>query len=94
MGLRRRLGRGHKSLAVQVSKDAWAQANGDREVFENLVREDSRTVGIDPALVLLFIRLAMAIFDYFKNRSTSVSGPVADESESDVVLGSIRYLKG
>lgn len=90
---RRKLNKGHKSLAVQVSKDAYARANGDKAVYEQLVKADPRNVGMDPMLVLLFIKLAMAIFDYFKNRQVSASA-VAAEDEDAVILGAVKNYRG
>ena len=94
MGLFKRLNRRQKQTASQVSKDAFVAANGDRDAFEQLVKEDSRTKAIDPMLILLFVRMAMAIYDYFKNRSVTAVGSVADLTDDEVILGSVRYLKG
>lgn len=84
----RRLRQRHKLMAVQVARDAWSQSNGDRDAFENIVKEDQRTKSIDPALIILFIRLAMAIFEYFKNRQS-----VNAESDEEVVLGATRFYE-
>lgn len=84
----RRLRQRHKVTAAQVAKDAWAQSNGDRDAFEQLVKEDQRTKSIDPALIILFIRLAMAIFEYFKNRQS-----VSAESDEEIVLAATRFYE-
>lgn len=85
----RRLRQRHKLVAAQVAKDAWAQSNGDRDAYEKLVKEDQRTKSIDPALIILFIRLAMAIYEYFKNRQ---SLPAA-ETDEELVLAAARYYE-
>lgn len=95
-----RLGQRRKLLAARVARDAWRKSEGDREVFEQLVENDERTLrlkedakvrSIDPALIVLFIKLAMAIFEYFKNRQ-AVSLESA-ESDEALVLASVRYLE-
>lgn len=89
-----RLGQRRKLLAARVARDAWRKAEGDKEVFEQLVKEDDRiknVKAIDPALVVLLIQLAMAIFEYFKNRkSVSLESHESDEA---LVLASVRYLE-
>ena len=90
---RRKLSKNNKLEAVRVAKDAYAKANGDKDLYEKLVKEDPRTVGIDPMLILLFIKLAMAVWDYFKNRKASVS-EVAGIDEDEAILGAVRFYKG
>ena len=90
---RKRLNQEHKLAAVRVAKDAWAKSNGDKALFEQLVKEDQRTKMIDPMLIVLFIKLAMAVWDYFKNRNASVSAVVGEDDEA-VILGAVRYYKG
>jgi len=89
-GRPKRLSLAHKRLAVRVAKDAFTQAGGNKVEYERLVKADKRTVGVDPALIALFTQVALAVFQYFKNRQ--VSGlPVMAESEDDIYLGSIRF---
>jgi hypothetical protein len=84
-----RLGQRHKLLAARVAREAWRKSEGDKEVFEQLVKDDARVKSIDPALIILFIRLAMAIFEYFKNRQ-AVSLESA-ESDEALILGAVRH---
>lgn len=88
---KRRLGLSHKRLCAQVAREAWAKANGNREAFEAAVKGDSRVAAIDPALIILFVRLAMAIFDYFKNRNAATGE--GDDSDDGLVLAAVRYMK-
>ena len=51
----------------------------------------AKVKSIDPALVILFIRLAMAIFEYFKTRqAVSLESSESDEA---LLLASVRYLE-
>ncbi len=95
-----RLGQRHKLLAARVAREAWRKSEGDKEVFKEIVendprvlrlKEDAKVKSIDPALVILFIRLAMAIFEYFKTRQ-AVSLESA-ESDEALLLASVRYLE-
>lgn len=95
-----RLGQRRKLLAVRVAREAWRKSEGDKEVFKEIVendprvlrlKEDAKVKSIDPALVILFIRLAMAIFEYFKTRQ-AVSLESA-ESDEALLLASVRYLE-
>lgn len=87
--MKRRFTQLRKLQAARVAREAWAKSNGDRDAYEKLVKEDQRTKSIDPALIVLFIKLAMAIFEYFKNRqSVSVT-----ESDEDLVLAAARYYE-
>lgn len=89
-GRPKRLSLAHKRLAVRVAKDAFKQSGGNKVEYERLVKADQRTVGVDPALIALFIQVAMAVFQYFMNRQ--VSGlPVMVENEDEIYLGSIRF---
>lgn len=87
---RKRLTLNQKRLAARSARAAWAACGGDKAKFEALVKEDGQKVGIDPMLILLFVRIAMAVYDYFKNRNASTD--VAD-SDDDLILNSVRYLK-
>lgn len=86
----KRLRKKERLTAVAVAKDAAASANGDKDVFEKLVNEDHRTKAIDPALILLFIRLVWLIWEYYKNKNASL--PV-DESAEDTVTAAIALAK-
>lgn len=89
-GRKRRLSQPHKRLAVQVAKDKFALAQGNKIEFERLVKEDRRVKAIDPALVALFIQVALAVFAYFKNRQVQ-GKPVASETDDEIYLASIRF---
>lgn len=84
----RRLTQRRKLLAAQVAKDAWAKCNGDRDQYESLARADERLVGIDPALIVLIIRLIMAAYEYF------ASAPKAETpTDEEIVLGAVPFYK-
>lgn len=89
-GRKRRLSQPHKRLAVQVAKDKFALAQGNKIEFERLVKEDRRVKAIDPALIALFIQVALAVFAYFKNRQVQ-GKPVASETDDEIYLASIRF---
>jgi hypothetical protein len=88
--MRRRLSLAQKRLAVQVAKDHFAAASGNKVEFERLVKEDRRTKMIDPALIALFIQVLMAIFQYYMNRQTT-NAAVFSQSDDEVFLGAIKY---
>lgn len=89
-GRKRRLSQPHKRLAVQVAKDKFALAQGNKIEFERLVKEDRRVKAIDPALIALFTQVALAVFAYFKNRQVQ-GKPVASETDDEIYLASIRF---
>lgn len=80
----------HKMLAVQVAREHFAASGGNKIEFERLVREDSRVKTIDPMLILLFIKIAYQVFEYFRNRS--VNGTTATgETDAEIYANSLRY---
>ena len=87
----KRLTQAQKVLAVQVTKDAFAKSGGNKVEFERLVREDSRVKAIDPMLIVLFIRVVMLVFEYFKNRHVSGTPALGMESDADVYINSLRF---
>lgn len=89
-GRKKRLSQPHKRRAVQVAKDKFPLAQGNKVEFERLVREDRRTKAIDPALIALFIQVALAVFAYFKNRQVQ-GKPVSSETDDEIYLASIRF---
>lgn len=88
-----RLGLLRKRLAARVAKDAWVASNGDKDAYEAAVKADERLVGIDPATIILIIRLIWAAYEWFKNRKASAEQHL-ETSEDDILLGSVRYYKG
>jgi hypothetical protein len=89
-GRSKRLTRIHKLLAVRVSREKFELAAGNPVEFERLVREDGRVKMIDPALIMLFIQVAMAIFKFMRDRQASkLSLDSLDDNE--VFLGSIKF---
>jgi hypothetical protein len=89
---RLRLNQHHKRLAVQVSRDAFAACEGDKDKFKALAKADARVVGLDPATIALLIQLAIAIFQYFMNRKAAVTGADAEDDDT-VILQSLRYTE-
>jgi hypothetical protein len=79
-----------KMLAVQVAREHFAASGGNKVEFERLVRGDSRVKMIDPMLILLFIKIAYQVFEYFRNRP--VNGTMnAAETDAEVYVNSLRY---
>jgi hypothetical protein len=52
--------------------------------IKSAIEKDEALVGIDPAMVILFIQLVLAVIKYFQDRKTS-----GVESEDDEVLASV-----
>ena len=79
-----RLSNSERLLAVRVAREKLSAAGGNSVEFERLVNLDSRTQSIDPALVALFIQIAIAVFKYYMNRNTTASAS-ADETDAQVL---------
>jgi hypothetical protein len=79
-----------KMLAVQVAREHFAASGGNKIEFERLVRSDSRVSMIDPMLIILFIKIAYQVFEYFRNRP--VNGTISTtETDAEVYANSLRY---
>lgn len=81
------LGHWHKNRAARIARDLWNKGFRDRATFEAALRSDHRLVRIDPALVILMIKLALAIFDYFMTKGNVE----ATETDAELILAAIRY---
>lgn len=57
--------------AVRLARKYNGQFNGDMGKIKEAIEKDESLVGIDPALVILFVQLVMAAIQYFQNRQTS-----------------------
>jgi hypothetical protein len=60
-----------RRLAVRLARKYNGQFNGDIDKIKEAIEKDESLVGIDPALVILFVQLVMAVIQYFQNRQTS-----------------------
>jgi hypothetical protein len=87
---RKKLSLAHRRLAVAIAKDHFPASGGNVVEFERLVKEDRRTKAIDPALLVLFVQIMMAVFTYFQNRQKT-GLPVMSQTDDEIFLGSIRY---
>lgn len=91
MGMfKKKLNQKYKMLAVQVARDKFAAAGGNKVEFERLFRSDERLVGLDPTLILLLIKVAWMVFEYFRNRPVS-GASVVGESDAEIYVNSLRY---
>jgi len=79
-----------KLLAVQVAREHFAAAGGNKVEFERLVRGDSRVAMIDPMLIILFIKIAYQVFEYFRNRPVN-GASTAVETDVEIYTNSLRY---
>jgi hypothetical protein len=77
-----------RRIAVAVGREAALKAAGNKVEFDRLVEADPRTRSIDPALIFLFMKIIMAIFEYYKARNASGLS-VAQESD-DTVYSNIQ----
>jgi hypothetical protein len=73
-----------RRLAVRLARKYNGQFNGDTDKIKEAIEKDESLVGIDPALVILFVQLVMAVIQYFQNRQTSDV-----ESDDDEVLAGV-----
>ena len=90
MGIRR-LRQEQKLLASKAAKRVLA-ADLPRSEVRAALRAEARAAGIDPALIILFVQIAWAIYKYF---TTNNVAPAAAEAMSDesAVLASVRYME-
>jgi hypothetical protein len=79
-----RLSNSERLLAVRVGREKLAAAGGNSVEFERLVKSDARTQAIDPALIALFIQIAIAVFKYYMSRNASASA-IADETDAQLL---------
>ena len=79
-----RLSNSERLLAVRVAREKLSEAGGNSVEFERLVKADTRTASIDPALVALFIQIAIAVFKYYMNRNVTASAS-ADETDVQIL---------
>lgn len=86
MGRFRLLPKRMRLQAVAVGREAYAASNGDRDEFERLVKEDKRTKAINIALILLFIQVALAVWEYYKKQNPS-SALMSDEDILKAIEG-------
>jgi hypothetical protein len=73
-----------RRLAVRLGRKYNEQFDGDMDKIKSAIEKDEALVGIDPAMVILFIQLVLAVIKYFQDRKTS-----GVESEDDEVLASV-----
>ena len=91
MGIfKKKLNHKHKMLAVQVAREHYAASGGNKVEFGRLVQEDSRVKMIDPMLIILFIKIAYMVFEYFRNRPVT-STTSAPETDAEIYANSLRY---
>jgi hypothetical protein len=83
---RLRLRKQVKLHAVQFVKGLDLSA--DDSFVRNALRTEANNVGIDPALIALFISIGMAIFRYFRDRDVS---DVSVESDETILRKSAQY---
>ncbi len=89
-GRSKRLTARQKLEAVRTARSKFELAAGNEVEFERLVHEDAKVKMIDPALIILFIQIAMAVFKYFQDRKASkLSYTELDDQE--IFLGSIKF---
>jgi len=83
-GRRPKLSNTERLLAVRVARELLPKASGNSVEFHRLLKADSRVQFIDPALMALFIQIAIAVFKYYMNRQAS-SSVVEDESDAQIL---------
>ena len=71
----------YRKLARSVARDVWMRCESCGEDAKLLFEKDPRIVGIDPALVLLLVQIAMMLFEYWMKNQIDEPSVVADYSE-------------
>lgn len=84
-GPRIRLRKQARLHAVQFVKGL--DPSMDLASVRTALRTEANNVGIDPALIALFISIGIAIFKYFQNREVSDVG----ESDETILRKSAQY---
>ena len=91
MGIfKKKLNQRYKLLAVQVAREQFAASGGNKVEFERLFRGDSRVQAIDPMLIVLLLKVAWMVFEYFRNKPVNGTTAVA-ESDTEIYANSLRY---
>lgn len=73
-----------RRLAVRLGRKYNEQFDGDMDKIKSAIEKDEALVGIDPAMVILFVQLVLAVIKYFQDRKTS-----GVENDDDEVLASV-----
>jgi hypothetical protein len=77
-----------RRLAVAVGREAASKAAGNKVEFDRLVESDPRTRSIDPALIFLFMKIIMAVFEYYQARNAS--GVSVSQETDEMVYSNIQ----
>jgi hypothetical protein len=64
-----------------IARKHYISLYQDRDAFEQAVSRDDALVGIDPAVVILLIKLALALFDWWMQNSVRVPSVIAMSDE-------------
>lgn len=82
-----------RRIARKVAREAYLDAGGDAEAAKASLRGRFREVGISPAMILLFIKLAIMFIDWWFSKGVSdppaaepVGGELIDLPEDDQPL--------
>lgn len=91
MGIfKKKLNHKYKMLAVQLAREHFAASGGNKVEFDRLLKADQRVQFIDPMMILLIIKLAYMVYEYFRNKPVT-GASTATETDAEIYANSLRY---
>jgi len=79
------LRRRHKRLAREIAREAIIATRGDSEAALVYFRNHPRVFAIDPAIVMLMIQIAIALWKLWQSRNVSEPSVVASSDELEIL---------
>lgn len=76
-----RLNRQQRIQARRIARACWVRSNGDIQQAELLLKSMPEMQAIDPALILLIVRIALELFAYWRQHHISEPQSVATADE-------------
>jgi hypothetical protein len=80
-----RLRRRHKRLARELARELRIRHGDDQAKFEQAMWSHRRVRSFDPAMILLLIQFAVALWKFWQSRNISEPSVVASQEELEVL---------
>lgn len=65
----------------KVARKCYVQSGGDPDIARGLLREEFRTYGFSPAVIILLIRVALVLLSFWFSEGVDDPGPTPLEGE-------------
>jgi len=69
-----------------VAAESWSEADGDREAAEQIFRQKMVLKGLDPATILLLLKILVDLFIYWQSSKTKRPNASVQEGEPPLNL--------